>query len=658
MQAPSDEYHRLRVRRPKPPANGLDALAHHGLGGFRRLANHRKKLLETVQHIEALAEETQALSDRHLRERLAEHHTAYRRGRGDRSGLRPAALAAIREAAFRTIGLRPYPVQLLGALALDSGFLAEMATGEGKTLTAACAAVLAGWTGNPTHVLTVNDYLAQRDAAWFQPLFHFCGLHAGCVTAPLDPAARVREYAAPITYTTSKELLADFLRDRLRLQRVSDPSRRIIRHILRPPSRANEDGLVLRGLHTVLVDEADSLLIDEAVTPLIIAQPRENPMLREAVLAAHRLIRGLHCPEHYTIDLRYRELKLTPAGLAEVESLSAHLPPIWRGANRRRELVEQALTARDLFLLDTHYVLHDGKVQIVDEFTGRVMQNRSWSEGLHQSIEAKEGLEITEPNETVARMSFQRFFRLFPRMAGMTGTAAEARRPLWHIYGLPILTIPTHRPVQRAKLPPRVFPNAESKWEAIADEIARLHGQDRPVLIGTRSVRFSEELAHRLDARGLDYNLLNAVRHAEEARIVAEAGLPGKITIATNMAGRGTDIKLGHGVAEAGGLHVIATERHEAGRVDRQLYGRCARQGDPGSYQVFVSLEDELFKRFVPDPVRKALARSLNDKAVLTAVDAAQRAAERQSFRRLHSLLATDNWLDVSLSFAEDIGGA
>lgn len=654
MPVPSSDYHRLHIRALKPPPKGLDALTFHGVGFAKRVGGRRKRLEKRAEEVVGMMAEFEHMSDRHLRDRLDAHREAFRRGRGDPDGRTPEALAAICEAAFRTIGLRPYPVQILGALTLNADCLAEMATGEGKTLTASLAAVLAGWTGMPCHVLTVNDYLAHRDAEWFRPLYQFCGLHAGCVTAEMDPELRKVQYDQPITYTTSKELLADFLRDRLKLRRVSDPQRRLIRHLLRPEA-LDRGELVLRGLHTAIVDEADSLLIDEAVTPLIIAQPRDNPMLRQAVTAAGELIRDLKTPEHYTIEMRYRELKLTDAGLEALEERAETLPPVWRGTGRSRELVEQALSARDLFQRDTHYVVRDDKVQIVDEFTGRIMANRSWSEGLHQAVEAKEGLEISEPNETVARMSFQRFFRLFPRLSGMTGTAAEARKPLWHIYGLPILRIPTHRPVMRTVLPDRIFPDRMEKWEAVADEVARLHALDRPVLIGTRSVMFSEELAAELAIRGLDYNLLNAVRNEEEARIVAEAGLPGKITIATNMAGRGTDIKLGRGVAEAGGLHVIATERHESGRIDRQLFGRCARQGDPGSAQVFVSLEDELFKRFLPETVRKTLAKNPNRAAVLSALRGAQTSAERQAFRRLGSVLATDNWLDQSLSFAQEV---
>jgi preprotein translocase subunit SecA len=659
VEVPSAEYHRLRLTRPKAAPAGLDALAQNVAGWVDHRSGRRARLWKLVGEVETREDSLLHLSDHHLREKLADVHEVFRRRRETPTELLPEALALIREAAFRAIGLRPYPVQLLGALVMHEGGLAEMATGEGKTLTAAICAVLAAWTHRPCHVLTVNDYLAQRDANGFKALFRFCGLHVDCVTSLLEPAQRRRAYKADITYTTSKELLADFLRDRLQLQRVGDPQRRLIRRIVRPDAATN-DSLVLNGLHTAIVDEADSILIDEAVTPLIIAQPRANPMLVEACQAALHVSQVLKAGEHYSCDPRYREVKITPAGGDRIAELAQDLPPVWRGAGRRIELIEQALSAREFFHRDKQYVVRDDKVMIVDEFTGRIMPNRSWSEGLHQAIEAKEGLPISEPNETVARMSFQRFFRSFPRLCGMTGTAHEARGPLWRIYGLPVVRIPTHKPCIREVYPERIFSSDEEKWTAIAADVERMHQMGRPVLIGTRSVDASEKLAIRLDALQLPFNLLNAVRHEEEARIVAEAGLEGKITIATNMAGRGTDIKLGHGIAERGGLHVICCERHEARRIDRQLFGRAARQGDPGSAQSFVCLDDELFRRFVPEALRRSLAsmsEGLTSKPFLAALNAAQSSAERHAFRGLRAVLATDTWLDVSLSFAEDIGG-
>jgi preprotein translocase subunit SecA len=359
----------------------------------------------------------------------------------------------------------------------------------------------------------------------------------------------------------------------------------------------------------------------------------------------------------YHTDLKYKEVRLTEEGKEKIRVLSESLPGLWRGAARRKELVQQALTAREFYHRDKQYVLEEDQVVIVDEFTGRLMPNRTWRHGLHQAVEAKEGLEVTNPSETLARLSFQRFFRFFRKLSGMTGTAREAAPEFWHIYGLPVLSIPTNRPCIREELPDSVFPDGERKWQAIAEELVRWNQTGRPVLVGTRSVKASEKLAAMLESRGLEFNLLNAIRHREEARIVAAAGQQGKITIATNMAGRGTDIKLGRGVAELGGLHVIATERHESGRIDRQLFGRCARQGDRGTAQAFMSADDELIQRFVPAPIRKRLVSTIENQGVgshrlaKTALSYAQRAAQRLAFRQRKNVLQMDTWLEEALSF-------
>jgi preprotein translocase subunit SecA len=536
-----------------------------------------------------------------------------------------------------------------------------MATGEGKTLTAGLSGVLAGWTRRPCHVVTVNDYLVERDAEWMRPLYQFCGVRVGWVTGPMPPQDRLKGYGADITYLTSKELLADFLRDRLRLSNLADPPRRLIREMLQPRAAA-ADGLVMRGLYRAIVDEADSILIDEAVTPLIISSPRKNEVLAEAVVAAQGIAARLEANIDYTVNARYREIELSKPGRKKLDSLCSGLHGLWKGVERREELIRQALTARELFLKDKQYILNEGKVVIVDEFTGRQMPQRSWREGLHQAIEAKEGLALSDPAETIARMSFQRFFRGFYRLAGMTGTAREAASEFWQIYGLPVIGIPTNRPCIREHWPDRVFPDEASKWQAIVGEVERLHATGRPVLVGTRSVKASEGLGNMLTGRGLTFRVLNAVRHKEEAAIVAVAGEPGCITIATNMAGRGTDIKLGRGVVALGGLHVLATERHESGRVDRQLFGRSGRQGDPGSAQAFVSGEDELLRRHLSRVLGRALASSLagglpgSQGLARAAFDMAQRNAQRLAFKQRQAVLRGDTWLEESLAFAGSMG--
>ena len=656
ITTPSQEYRTIQYRVPEPPPKGLDAAVNGCIGTYRRRSGILADLKRQAEAVDRLAPEYVQLSDYDLQQRLLEFRRIYRRSPKIPTITLNAALAAIREAADRSLNLRPFLVQLMGALALHKGYLAEMATGEGKTLTAGLAAVLAGWRKRPCHIVTVNDYLVERDADWLRPLHTFCGVSVGFVTAEMSPEERAKGYRADVTYTTSKELLADFLRDQLRLGTLKDPIRRGVRELL---GQYNVNrGLVLRGLHTVIIDEADSILIDEAVTPLIISSPRRNQSLLEAVQTADAIANTLTRGTDYTINTRYREIEITEAGRVKLHRACATLPEIWRGSDRRLELIKQALVAREFFLRDKQYILDGKKVVIVDEFTGRPMPQRTWREGLHQAIEAKEGLEISDPSETIARMSFQRFFRHFHHVSGMTGTAKEAARELWQIYNLATVRIPTNRPCVREQWPNRVFLTESGKWESIVSEIQRIHQTGRPILVGTRSVFASEHLADLLAARGLEFHVLNAVRLKEEASIVAVAGQKGRITIATNMAGRGTDIKLGAGVAQLGGLHVIMTERHESGRVDRQLFGRAARQGDPGSAQAFFSADDELLRRHLARPLPKLVSGILKvplpgrSSLAGLAFKLAQSKAQRLAQKQRSAVLRTDSWLDEALSFA------
>lgn len=661
MITPSADYRRLGYRVPAPLFKGLDAVVHRAAGVYQRRGGVLTQLQSVADAVNAQAGQWKDLGDHQLHERLMEFREHFHRGaRREELPLVPA-LAAIREAADRQLGLRPFVVQLVGALALHRGFLAEMATGEGKTLTAGLAVVLAGWTKHPCHVITVNDYLVERDAAWMRPLYTFCGVRVGCVTAKHDPAQRLHGYAADVTYVTSKELLADFLRDRLRLGSLTSPPRRLIRELLLPRRAPAADGLVMRGLHTAIVDEADSVLIDEAVTPLIISTPHKNELLQQAVTVAEQIAGGLEREADYRINARYREIELTQQGRDKITAACEQLPGLWRGAERRDELIRQSLVAREMFLRDRQYIIVNDKIVIVDEFTGRQMAQRTWRQGLHQAIEAKERLPISDPSETIARLSFQRFFRCFHRLSGMTGTAREAAGEFWQIYKLPVVAIPTNRPCIREQWPARVFLTEADKWEAIVEEIVRLQASGRPLLVGTRSVAASEKLGSLLAARGLDCHILNAARHEEEATIVAMAGESGRITIATNMAGRGTDIRLGKGVKELGGLHVLATERHESGRVDRQLFGRAARQGDPGSAQAFMSAEDELTGRYLPKALHATLMRSLRggvpgrNRIASAAFHLAQRKAQKLAFQQRQSVLRADTWLEEALSFSRPV---
>ncbi len=657
MNLPTNDFRRTWVMTPEEFHKGLDGVLHAAVGWYRRRSLVLRKIMHDACRISSASEDLRGISNRDLSKQVREMRALFRRNKKDCRQMVPGALAILVEAAHRTLGLRPFTVQIAGALSLHRGYLAEMATGEGKSLTACLPAILAAWTGRPCHILTVNDYLTKRDAVEMKPLYTFCGVSAGCVAATMDPDERRLNYDKGVVYTTSKELVADFLRDRLIMGSLHDPTRRLIRHMLFK-DRNNNEGLVMRGLDTAIVDEADSVLIDEAVTPLIISQARENKLFTQVYGTAGRIAKKMAPGIDYTADLKYKEIILKKNALIRIEAEAKKLPGIWRNPARSEELIKQALAAREFYRRDEQYVIQDGHIVIVDEFTGRLMPDRTWRQGFHQAVEAKENLELSNPSETMARRSFQQFFRLFRHLSGMTGTGREAAGEFWRIYGLSVVKIPTNRPCIRKQFPDRVFGSVDQKWTAVMDEIVRIHRTGRPILVGTRNVFASEKLAKMLHAEKLEFNLLNAVHHEEEAGIVRVAGEEGRITISTNMAGRGTDIKLHGKVAEIGGLHVIATERHESGRIDRQLFGRSARQGDPGSAQAFISMEDELIRRFVPKVFQKQLKTVMEKKIPGTAFFAgralshAQRAAQHLAFTQRKSVLRMDTWLEEALSFS------
>jgi preprotein translocase subunit SecA len=640
----------------RPLPQSADAVWHAGAGLLNRCLPRQQRFLRRAGRIAEMDGQFSGLTDHKLREQSAQLRAVFRLGRDKAEDL-DRAFAIIREVAARQIGEKPFPVQIAGALALAKGCVAEMATGEGKTLSATMPATVAGWRGRGCHIITVNDYLANRDAEWMGRIYRFCGLRVAYIQQGMTPEDRRNAYAADITYCTNKEVTADFLRDRLLLGRLGGSSSALLSRIA-SGGRSPLDHLVQRGLAYAIVDEADSVLVDEAVTPLIISGPAPNPEQTHAFSQAATLAGALSPPRDYSINARYREVELTAEGRQRLSELAASLAGIWQGARRREEIVTKALVARELYLKDKHYIVSDGKVVIVDDFTGRIMPDRSWRDGLHQAIEAKEGLEVTAWKDTYARISFQRFFRLYKHLAGMTGTAQEAAGEFWQIYNLPVVVIPTNRPCIRKLLPDLVLADKEGKWHELVEEIREVHGSGRPILVGTRSVHDSEHLSSLLAAQGLDHQVLNAVRHREEAQIVAEAGQPGKITVATNMAGRGTDVKLGRRVAQLGGLHVIAAERNESGRIDRQLFGRCARQGDPGSARAIVSLEDEFVCRYASNLtgyLKRRYARASNDTAsalTRTLFHLAQRRADRFALSQRKAVMRADHWLDETIGFA------
>jgi preprotein translocase subunit SecA len=466
--------------------------------------------------------------------------------------------------------------------------LAEMETGEGKTLTATLAAATAALAGCAVHVVTVNDYLAERDAEWMRPVFGVLGLSVGCVRQGMDTASRRAAYRCDITYCSNKEVAFDYLRDRVAL---GGKPRAIATKVQALQGDGPLQQVLLRGLQFAIVDEADSVLIDEARTPLILSadskQGQDELLYRQALELARQLGDG---------DYRIRDagIELTEAGRQRLEVLSEPLSGLWRGPRRREQLLRRALSALHQFRRDQHYLVRDGKVVIVDESTGRVMPDRTWEQGLHQMIEIKEDCAVTGQRETLARISYQRFFRRYLHLAGMTGTGAEVARELWAVYRLRVAAIPTNRPGRRERHADQIYGRSERKWRAVVASTTMHRKAGRAVLIGTRSVAASESIAALLDEAKIPYRLLNARQDRDEADIVANAGAPMCVTVATNMAGRGTDIKLAPGVAQAGGLHVIATELNDSGRIDRQLFGRCARQGDPGSCEAILAIEEDL----------------------------------------------------------------
>jgi len=656
MLTPTQRYYHSVQLKPSKVSSGIDQIPDRISGAIRRrsatLGRLRRHAAEIGRRIERLQRGT---AEDHA-EQIARLHARFRRQRGHDRKLLTEALAHIALQSQRTLGLLPYPVQIMGALALHHGDLAEMATGEGKTLTIALAAVLAGWRGKPCHIVTANDYLAQRDAESLAPLFQACGIGAGYISAAMEPDERRQQYEREVVYCTSQELLADFLRDQLRLGTTKSPSSRLMRQLL-DPSGGDSDGLIQRGLHTAIVDEADSVLIDEAVTPLIISQSHPNDTYSACCETAAEIAALLQPGLHYRVHRKRGEVELTRAGVREVGRYSGRLSALWRSLDRRNSLVRQALTARELFERDKHYVIKEGKIEIVDELSGRLMPGRTWRQGLHQAIEAKEGLAISNPSETLASMSFQRFFRLFRHLSGLTGTASESTWEFWHIYRLAVIRIPTHRRPQRKILPSRLFSDLQSKWNAVVEATAQLHAEGRPLLLATRTVEASELLSRLLRERRIPHQVLNAVKHQQEAEIIRHAGRPGQVTIATNMAGRGTDIKVAPEALEQGGLHVIITERNTSARIDRQLVGRTARQGDPGSVQFFLSLEDELFTRYLTVGMRLQIRQAMAMHApgaralALLGFARAQRVARRLGEQQRHAVLRMDNWLDEHLAF-------
>jgi len=578
-----------------------------------------KKINELEASIQPLDDAALAAKTVEFRERLTNGETL--------DELLPEAFAVVREGARRVLGERHYDVQLIGGVILHQGKIAEMKTGEGKTLTSTLAVYLNALAGKGVHVVTVNDYLATRDAEWMGRVYTFLGMTVGRIVHGMTDAERKEAYAADVTYATNNELGFDYLRDNMKFE-LAD--------------------FCQRGFNFAIVDEVDSILIDEARTPLIISGPAE--MSTELYANVNRIIPRFKKDEHYSVDEKARQVSLTEEGIALGEDL-LKIENLYDPSNiEYLHHLNQSLKAHILFKRDVDYIISDGKVVIVDEFTGRTMEGRRYSDGLHQALEAKEGVKIERENQTLASITFQNYFRMYDKLAGMTGTADTEAPEFKKIYDLDVVVMPTNMPMIRDDYADVIYKNEKAKYRAVVDEIRQLHEAGRPVLVGTISIDVSEKISNMLKKERIEHEVLNAKHHAREAEIIAHAGQRGKVTIATNMAGRGTDIKLGEGVVEVGGLHILGTSRHESRRIDNQLRGRAGRQGDPGSSRFFLSLEDDLLRIFGSDRITGIMDKlgmeedePIEHRMISRAIENAQRKVEGHNFEIRKHLLEYDD---------------
>ena len=661
---PTDFQRTIHTAKHSPPPKGLDALSYRLIGNWRRAPWRNRQLSASAKRIDQIRLDLTELNDSQLAQKLTELHRSRRRNsEAGKDSLLEKGLAILAVAAHRELRLIPYQVQLMAAAALCRGHLTEVDTGEGKTLAIALAAAYQAMSGKPCHVITANEYLANRDATYLKSFYRRAGLTVGCVAGGISDPERRKAYRCNVTYTTAKEVSADFLRDRLRLQGMENSGPRLGLAKTIHPQNSSLDP-VQRGLFYCLIDEADNALIDEAVTPLIISMTQEAGELESACSAAWEFAGGIKRAVDYEVNLSKKIIVIDSKHLHEIASQwELTGSKLWTSNRRRAELLRLALEAREFFHRDQQYVIDDNKVVIIDETTGRPMPMRTWKEGLHQMIEAKEQVPMTGASETMARMSFQSFFKKYQHLAGASGTVREVAAEVWQTYELPVIRIPRNLPNQRKFSGRKFYRTGREKFDAIVAEVLLRHSLEQPVLVGARSIDVSEKIAEQLVAAGVVCYVLNAKKHREEASLVKLAGNRSRITIATNMAGRGTDIELAPGVDELGGLHVIASEPHESARVDRQLFGRSARQGQPGTVAVIYSAEDPLFVRFLSSPVRKLWSLSLRPKKgpVRWAAEKwgfillilAQKRAQAQARRRRRQVMKTEIDLRARLGFAK-----
>lgn len=630
----------------------FDSYSHNIKGFFKRKFFNYKNLKEEASSIYEESLTFSIFNDEELLKELKKQKNKFLLKKDNEDELK-RAFALICEVSFRVLGKRPYSVQIMGALSMYKGYIIEMSTGEGKTLTAAIAAIALSWKGEPCHIITSNDYLAKRDALLLEPLYNKAFVSVGYITNEMKNEERIENYKKDLVYATSNDILADYLRDKMKVDYEFDSEKELLYKLQNKTIKRT-----LRNIHTVIIDEADSVLADEAITPLIISVQNKNEDLITATLEAKDILETLQKKIHYTINQTYNTIEINETGFEQIKKFKNRFPISWQVDYRLKYIVRQALVAREFYHLHKQYVIIDEKIVIVDEKTGRLMQSRSWSGGLHQAVEAKENVKLTDPTKTNIKMSFQRFFRHYKTICGMSGTLQNIERELWQIYYLTIVKIPQRLKKKTLIEKDEILFSKEEKWKKVIENVLKIHKTKRPILVGVRTIFEADELEKKLISLGLKCNVLHALNHEQEALLIQDAGNLDSITIATNMAGRGTDIIISKECDDLGGLHVIVTERNESRRVDLQLFGRAGRQGQNGSVKTFLSIEDELLQKYMPNSIKPYLGSlaksSLGRKIIVNLYILMQQIVEKStSKRRIQNLIKEYDFIK-NISFTKN----
>jgi preprotein translocase subunit SecA len=648
------EYKKYNIPKEKKSYKGLDSIVHLAVGKVYKQTILLKQLYKTAQTIHKDSQKYKDISDKELDTTILKFQKKIRLNKYTDDDIY-SSIACICEVCSRELGMKPYYEQIMGVLGQYYNFAIQMLPGEGKTVTAAMSGIIFGWSGKPCHVVTSNDYLGRRDAQIMSKLYNRCNLSVGYITGDMQQDARVENYKKDIVYSTSKELLADFLRDQLVDKQLNSFDNALFALLSNNKQSNNQKKRVMQGLYTAIVDEADSVLVDEAVTPLVISVESDNKILKDAILVANSLKDMFKKGIDYKIEEHHKEIILTHNGEKLIDELDSKFDDIWQTFERKKFLIIQVLLAKELYHKGKQYIIDESdKIVLVDEKTGRLMPGKSWGAGLHQAVEAKESIELSNPTQTDTKMSFQRFFRLYKNLSGMSGTLQNIENELWSIYELPVIYIPKRVDNRYNLHPLQIYKNLEDKQQSIIKEIININKTKRPILVGTTSINESEQLSNVLQTLGLSTVVLNAKQHELEDEIIAKAGQEGSITIATNIAGRGTDIKISKDIEKLGGLYVIATQLSESKRVDLQLFGRTSRQGQAGDVKVFLSLEDELIEDTYSNWLLKAVSKHFKHikYGAILLYKYAQKQKEKKASKLRLKILQEDFEFEQKISFS------